>query len=89
MANIKGRSKGKVTKEELKEIQEKQNKINSILIEVGYIESKKHSLMHELADTNVLVEQTKKELQDKYGNIDIDLTTGDWKKTDNVDNKKD
>ena len=89
MANMKGRSKGKVTKEELKEIQEKQNKINSILIEVGYIESKKHALMHELADTNVLVEQTKKELQDKYGNIDIDLTTGEWKKTDNVGNKKD
>jgi|TARA_R110002050_G_C8878797_1_gene508673 predicted nucleic acid-binding Zn-ribbon protein len=89
MANIKGRSKGKVTKEELKEIQEKQNKVNSILIEVGYIESKKHALMHELADTNVLVEQNKKELQDKYGNINIDLTTGDWKKTDNVDNKKD
>ena len=89
MANIKGRSKGKINKEELKEIQEKQTKINSILIEVGYIESKKHALMHELADTNVLVEQTKKELQDKYGNIDIDLTTGGWKKTDNVGNKKD
>jgi len=90
MSNIKGRQIGKVTADELKIIQDQQNKVNSILIEIGYQESKKHALLHDLADTNEIINSTKKELQDKYGHIDIDLTTGEWKihETD-VSNKED
>ena len=90
MSNIKGRKIGKVTADELKTIQDQQNKVNSILIEIGYQESKKHALLHDLADTNEIINSTKKELQDKYGHIDIDLTTGEWKihETD-VSNKED
>ena len=76
MSNIKNRMRGKVTKAELDKIQQQQNKVNSILMELGYLESKKHALLHELADANVTVDGTKKELQDKYGHINIDLQTG-------------
>jgi len=90
MSNIKGRKIGKITADELKLIQDQQNKVNSILIELGYLDSKKHALLHELADANVIVDNTKKELQDKYGHINIDLTTGEWKRNeDDVSNKKD
>jgi|TARA_R100001440_G_scaffold46808_3_gene66576 vacuolar-type H+-ATPase subunit D/Vma8 len=89
MSNIKNRLRGKITKAELEKIQQQQNKVNSILMELGYLESKKHALLHELADANVVVENTKKELQDKYGHINIDLSTGDWKRNEeDVSNKE-
>jgi len=89
MGNIKGRPKGKVTKEELEKIQKEQNKVNNILVEIGYQESKKHALLHELANANIEIDKSKKELQEKYGHIDIDLITGEWKRNDDVNNKKD
>ena len=82
--------RGKVTKAELDKIQQQQNKVNSILMELGYLESKKHALLHELADANVTVDGTKKELQDKYGHINIDLQTGYWTRNEeDVSNKED
>jgi len=91
VGDVKKASIGEVTKEELETIQQQQNKVNSILMELGYIESKKHALLHELADSNVIVDETKKTLQEKYGHINIDLTTGKWtRNTDgDVSNKKD
>ncbi len=89
MSNIKNRALGKVTKEELKTIQEQQQKVNNILVEIGYQESKKHSLLHHLGDANATIDATKKDLQEKYGHVDIDLSTGDWKRNKDVNNKKD
>ena len=66
MSNIKGRLKGELTEDELKEVQAQQEKVNSILVEIGYIESRKHALLHDLADTNEVVNNTKKVLNDKY-----------------------
>jgi len=88
MSNIKNRALGKVTKEELKTIQEQQQKVNNILVEIGYQESKKHSLLHHLGDANTTIDATKKDLQEKYGHVDIDLSTGDWKRNKDVNNKK-
>ncbi len=87
MSNIKGRLKGKLTESELKEVQSQQEKVNSILVEIGYIESRKHALLHDLADTNEVVNNTKKVLNDKYGSINVNMTTGEWTKEEkDVDN---
>jgi len=88
MSNIKGRDRGKITSDELKQIQDQQNKVNSILVEIGYQESRKHALLHDLAETNEIINGTKKELENKYGHIDIDLTTGEWKKHSDVKSDK-
>ena len=88
MSNIKGRDRGKITSDELKQIQNQQNKVNSILVEIGYQESRKHALLHDLAETNEIINDTKKELENKYGHIDIDLTTGEWKKHSDVKSDK-
>jgi len=79
MSNLKGRSRGALTPKEFKQIKEQQEKVNSILIEIGYIESKKHALLHDLASTNEVVDNTKKVLQEKYGSISVDMTTGEFK----------
>tara|TARA_R100000935_G_C2776438_1_gene139850 strand:- start:580 stop:831 length:252 start_codon:yes stop_codon:yes gene_type:complete len=78
--------KGSVTKNELKKIQTEQEKVNLILVEIGYQESKKHSLLHELADANTIINKTKKDLEDKYGSVTIDLTSGDWIKVEKKEN---
>ena len=43
MSNIKGRQIGKITAEELKLIQDQENKVKSIVVEIGYQESRKHT----------------------------------------------
>tara|TARA_R110002020_G_scaffold257180_3_gene470806 strand:+ start:485 stop:751 length:267 start_codon:yes stop_codon:yes gene_type:complete len=85
MSNIKGRLKGELTEDELKEVQAQQEKVNSILVEIGYIESRKHALLHDLADTNEVVNNTKKVLNDKYGSINVNMTTGEWTKEEEKD----
>ncbi len=74
---------GVLDERELSQVKKEQDKINSILVEIGYIESKKHVLLHELADTNDIVNTTKKELEKKYGSINVDLSNGKWKRLEN------
>lgn len=77
---------GILDEQEFTQVKKEQDKVNSILAEIGYIESKKHALLHELADTNEVVNNTKKVLEEKYGSISIDLLTGKWKR---VNDKED
>ena len=77
---------GILDEKEFTQVKKEQDKVNSILAEIGYIESKKHALLHELADTNEVVNNTKKVLEEKYGSISIDLLTGKWER---VNDKED
>ena len=42
----------KIKKEELKLIQEHQNKLNQVIQSIGLLESQKHGLLHEIAVLN-------------------------------------
>ena len=68
----------KITEEELKTIQDQQLKINSILNKVGYLESEKHGLLHELAGVNNDVEEFKNKLEKEYGAVNINLEDGTY-----------
>ena len=70
----------KITDEQLKTIKEHQNKTNSILNQVGYLESQKHGLLHELAGVNQDIEEFKNSLEKEYGAINIDIETGTYTK---------
>jgi len=70
----------KITDEQLKTIKEHQNKTNSILNQVGYLESQKHGLLHELAGVNQDIEEFKTSLEKEYGAINIDIETGTYTK---------
>ncbi len=70
----------KITDEQLSTIQEHQNKTNNILHQVGYLESQKHGLLHELAGVNQDVEEFKNSLEKEYGAINIDIETGTYTK---------
>jgi hypothetical protein len=72
----------KIKKEQLTTIKEQQEKINSILHQLGYLESQKHGLLHELADVNKDVEEFKKVLENEYGAVNINLEDGSYTKID-------
>jgi len=68
----------KVTTEELKTIQEQQGKMNETINRIGVLETQKHHLLHEIALVNEEVEKTKKQLEDKYGSINVNVEDGTY-----------
>ena len=73
----------KITKEQLKNIQDQQTELNSILHELGLLESQKHALLHKIADVNEDVEALKKELEKQYGAVNINVEDGTYTKIEN------
>ena len=51
-----------------------------MLNKIGYLESEKHGVLHELAVLNKEVEDFKAELEKEYGSINIDLIDGSYTK---------
>ena len=68
----------KIKEDQLKKIQEQQASVTKILNEVGYLEANKHGLLHELAGVNEGIEQFKKELEEEYGAVNINLEDGTY-----------
>ncbi len=68
----------KITDEQLSTIQEHQNKTNNILHQVGYLESQKHGLLHELAGVNQDIDEFKNSLEKEYGAININVEDGTY-----------
>jgi len=68
----------KITEEQLEKLVKIQRELNSILANIGVLESQKHSLLHQLADFNIESEDFKSELQAEYGSININLEDGSY-----------
>jgi len=68
----------KIKEDQLKKIQEQQAAVTKILNEVGYLEANKHGLLHELAGVNEGIEDFKKELEEEYGAVNINLEDGTY-----------
>jgi len=68
----------KITKEELKELQEQEQKKSAILHDLGLLDTQRHSLLHVWADIISQQEAKKKELEEKYGKVNIDLKDGSY-----------
>ena len=77
----------KISKEELKDLQESQGKLNAIKHDVGLLETQKHSLLHMYADEVLKQEESKKTLEENYGKINIDLKDGSYEEIKEEENK--
>ena len=77
----------KIKKEELEKLQEFQQKLNAVKHDLGLLETQKHSLLHLYADEVSKLEELKKELEDSYGKINIDLKDGKYEEIKEEDNK--
>lgn len=67
-----------ITAEQLEKIVAGQKDLSAILTNIGVLESQKHSLLHQLAELNKLVEDFKAELETEYGPININLEDGSY-----------
>jgi hypothetical protein len=74
-----------ITAEELKTIKEQQTELGGIINQIGQLEANKHSLLHKIAGVNEGIEETKKQLEDKYGSISINLEDGSYKEVEAED----
>jgi hypothetical protein len=68
----------KITEQQLEILSKQQKDLSDILINIGVLESQKHSYLHQLADTNKSIEDFKLELQEQYGSVNIDLQDGSY-----------
>lgn len=67
----------KIKKAELEKLQASVSKMNEIKMELGNIEAAKHRLLHSLADVESKdFGEIKKELEEKYGKVNINVTDG-------------
>ena len=64
--------------EQLKAIKDQQAKLQNAFMDIGYIESKKHEALQIQAEAAEILEATKRELEEEYGQVNIDLTDGSY-----------
>ena len=81
-------NKNKITKDELELVLDSANKYNEILIQLGGLQVTTQDLTMSAAKARTEIEQVKKDLQEKYGSINVDLKDGSYTKSD-VEDKKD
>jgi len=66
----------KVTEDQLELIKKQQNKLGELLKSIGVLEVQKSNLKTKVKEVSDEIEETKKELEEEYGAINIDLTSG-------------
>jgi len=64
--------------EQLKAIKEQQAKVQNAFIDIGFIESKKYEALQIQMEATEVLEATKKELEEEYGQVNIDLSDGSY-----------
>ena len=68
----------KITEKELKTITEQQGKIQTVIFDLGSLEAKKFEISVALKEYNDALNETKKELEEKYGQVNINLKDGTY-----------
>jgi len=64
--------------QELKQLQDQEQKKNAIVNDLGILELKKHELLHAFAVVQADQEKLKIDIEAKYGKISIDLKDGSF-----------
>jgi hypothetical protein len=78
MKKVESKEVSKITEEQLEVITNHQKDLNKSLTNIGYVETQKHSLLHEYAGVVEDIEKYKKELEDIYGAININIEDGTY-----------
>ena len=68
----------KIKEEQLNKIKKQQEALNVTIHDIGVLESQKHALLHDLASINQDIENLKKELEEEYGSVNINLEDGSY-----------
>ena len=79
----------KVTDEQLKKVQSIINMLNRAQLELGIMETRKHSLLHDVTNIQKKLNLMQDEFEKQYGTNNINIQTGEIKYPENgeVDKK--
>jgi hypothetical protein len=67
-----------ITKEQLEKIVTQQKDLQTLLTNIGVLESQKHGFLHQLGEVNKSIEEFKGELEAEYGAININIEDGSY-----------
>ncbi len=68
----------KIKQEELELITSQHKESTSLINQLGWLEAKKHELLHTFAKLNADMSDAKKDLEATYGQVNINLETGEY-----------
>ena len=77
-----------IKKDQLEKIQNFQKDLNKLLNEVGFLEAQKSAVLGKFAEVNKETESFKKELEEEYGSININLEDGTYALIEKEEDKK-
>ena len=77
----------KLSKDELRKFRKQEQKKQAILHDLGLLATQSHTLSHMFAELAMKQEQSKKELEAKYCNIEVNLEDGTFKLITDEKNK--
>ena len=80
-------AKQMISEKQLKTIQELTGKQNDLVLGLGSFEVQKISLLEQFKNNTKLIEDFKKELEEEFGQVQVDLKTGEISELP-VDDKK-
>lgn len=77
----------KITESELKGLQEQEQKKGAILHDLGLLQTQIHSLNYMYVELMVEQDKTKKELEEVYGKVNINLQDGSYEIIEDEESK--
>ena len=87
MSKVKEMAKAMITEEQLKTLQEQQGKLSDGLRNLGVLDVQKQNLHGQINELSKEIEATKKELEEEYGQVNIDLQDGSYTEIEKEDEK--
>ena len=85
MKKTEDKIKAMITEEQLKTVNEQQNELSNHLRNVGVLEVQKANVLGQIEEVSKKIETTKKELEEEYGQINIDLKDGSYTEIEKED----
>ena len=73
---LRGEKPSKITNEELNQVQSVINDVNRAQLEIGSFESKKHNILHHVAQLQEKLGVLQAEFEKTYGTADINIQDG-------------
>ena len=85
MKKTEDKIKAMITEKQLKTVNDQQNELSNHLRNVGVLEVQKSSILGQVEEVSKKIEATKKELEEEYGQINIDLKDGSYTEIEKED----
>ena len=73
---VKDLRPNKISEEQLSKMQNVVRAINEGQQQLGVLELKKHSLLHDVMQLQGMISKIQQELKEEYGNIDVNINDG-------------